>query len=113
MLAVTRTHFFIARSAPSAADLCHSLCRPSEVGSLTGHRCNVPNYFDNYARLEDWHLIPGLVHGRPAGLVRNPSDPTGKPAYFILVQWEGDRVANIRDFRFARYATEGAELLIQ
>jgi hypothetical protein len=30
-----------------------------------------------------------------------------------LLQWEGDRVAKIRDFRFARYATEGAELLIQ
>jgi len=76
-------------------------------------RTEVANYFDNYARLEDWHLIPGLVDGRPAVLVRNPSDPTGKLAYFILLQWEGDRVANIRDFRFARYATQGAELLIQ
>src|SRR5262249_28928655 len=73
----------------------------------------VANYFHNYARLEDWHLIPGLVDGRPAVLVRNPSDPTGKLAYFILLQWEGDRVASIRDFRFARYATQGGELLIQ
>jgi RNA polymerase sigma-70 factor, ECF subfamily len=75
-------------------------------------RSEVAPYFDNYARLEDWHLLPGLVDRRPALLVRNPSDPTGKLAYFILLQWEGDRVANIRDFRFARYATEGAELLI-
>jgi hypothetical protein len=38
----------------------------------------------NYARLEDWHLLPGLVDRRPAVLLRNPSDPTGKLAYFIL-----------------------------
>jgi RNA polymerase sigma-70 factor (ECF subfamily) len=44
--------------------------------------------------------------------VRNPSDPTGNAAYFIMLQWERGRVANIRDFRFARYATEGAELLV-
>jgi len=73
-------------------------------------RSQVTTYFENYARLEDWHFVPGLVDGHPAVLVRNPSDPTGKLAYFILLQWEGDKVANIRDFRFARYATEGAEL---
>ena len=73
-------------------------------------RTEVATYFDNYARLEDWHFVPGLMDGRPAVLVRNPSDPAGKVGYFILLQWEGDRVANIRDFRFARYATEGAEL---
>jgi RNA polymerase sigma-70 factor, ECF subfamily len=44
--------------------------------------------------------------------VRDPSDPSGKVGYFIVLQWEGDRVANIRDFRFARYATESSELLV-
>jgi RNA polymerase sigma-70 factor (ECF subfamily) len=75
-------------------------------------RSEVATYFHNYARLEDWHLLPGLVERRPALLVRNPSDPTGRVGYFILLQWEGDSVANIQDFRFARYATEGAELVI-
>jgi RNA polymerase sigma-70 factor (ECF subfamily) len=75
-------------------------------------RSEVATYFQNYARLEDWHLLAGLVDGRPALLVRNPSDPTGKVVYFILLQWEGDKVANIRDFRFARYATDSAELSI-
>ena len=75
-------------------------------------RAEVAGYFNNYARLEDWRLIPGLVDRYPAVLVRDPSDPIGKPVYFILLQWEDRRVANIRDFRFARYATEGAELSI-
>jgi RNA polymerase sigma-70 factor, ECF subfamily len=72
-------------------------------------RSEVAPYFENYARLEDWHFVPGLVDGLPAVLVRNPSDPTGKLAYFIMLQWECGRVANIQDFYFARYATEGAE----
>jgi RNA polymerase sigma-70 factor (ECF subfamily) len=44
-------------------------------------------------------------------LVRDPRDPAATPAYLILLQWTGERVVNIRDFRFARYATDGAELI--
>ena len=28
-----------------------------------------------------------------------------RPAYFVLLQWAGDRLTNIRDFRYARYVT--------
>jgi RNA polymerase sigma-70 factor (ECF subfamily) len=75
-------------------------------------RSEVETYFGNYARMQDWRFIPGLVDRRPAVLVRDPADPSGRPAYFVLLEWAGDRVASIRDFRFARYATEGAELFI-
>jgi RNA polymerase sigma-70 factor (ECF subfamily) len=75
-------------------------------------RSEVETYFGNYARMQDWRFVPGLVDRRPAVLVRDPADPSGRPAYFVLLEWAGDRVANIRDFRFARYATEGAELFI-
>jgi RNA polymerase sigma-70 factor (ECF subfamily) len=75
-------------------------------------RSEVATYFHNYARLEDWYLVPGLVDRRPAMLVRDPRDPSGTPAYFVLLEWAGDRVMNIRDFRFACYAIEGAELFI-
>jgi RNA polymerase sigma-70 factor (ECF subfamily) len=77
---------------------------------LTG-RNEVSNYFHNYDGINDWQLVPGLVDRRPAVLVRAPNDPTAKPAYFILLAWEGDRIRSIRDFRFARYVTDGAELL--
>ena len=73
-------------------------------------RGEVGRYFHNYARLEDWTFIPGLVDRRPAALVGDPADPAGSPAYFVLLEWAGDSVLNIRDFRFARYAIEGAEL---
>jgi RNA polymerase sigma-70 factor (ECF subfamily) len=78
---------------------------------LNGRR-EVAKYFSNYAKIEDWHLVAGLVDGRPAVLVHDRRDVRGKPMYFVLVEWAGDRVFNIRDFRYARYAIEGAEILV-
>ena len=75
-------------------------------------RSEVGNYFHNYDGIHDWQLVPGLVDRRPAVLVRAPDDPTAKPAYFILLAWAGDRISGIRDFRFARYVTDGAEILV-
>jgi RNA polymerase sigma-70 factor (ECF subfamily) len=74
-------------------------------------RGEVSNYFHNYDGIHDWQLVPGLVDRRPAVLVRAPDDPMATPSYFILVAWEGDRITRIRDFRFARYVTDGAEIL--
>jgi len=73
-------------------------------------RSEVGNYCSKYAQVEDWHFVPGLVDRRPAVLVRDPRIPSGASIYFVLLEWDGDRLVSIRDFRFARYATEGAEL---
>ena len=72
----------------------------------------VGRYFNNYARIKDWHFVAGLVERRPAILVRAPGDPSVKPEYFVLLSWAGDKVVNIRDFRFACYATEGADMQV-
>jgi RNA polymerase sigma-70 factor, ECF subfamily len=74
-------------------------------------RGEVGNYFTNYGRSSDWQLSPGLVERRPAVLVHDPDDPHGAPLYFILLDWTGERLLNVRDFRYARYATDGAELI--
>jgi RNA polymerase sigma-70 factor (ECF subfamily) len=74
-------------------------------------RQEVARYFGNYTRANDWLLVPGLVDRRAAVLVYDPRNPSGAPTYFIVLQWRGDAVAAIRDFRHARYAIEGAELL--
>jgi RNA polymerase sigma-70 factor, ECF subfamily len=44
--------------------------------------------------------------------VFDPGDSSGRPTYFVLLEWAGDGLVNIPDFRFARYAIEGAELLV-
>jgi RNA polymerase sigma-70 factor, ECF subfamily len=75
-------------------------------------RSEVGKYFHNYGLVKDWNLVPGLVDRRPAVLVRNPGDPSGTPTHFVLLEWTGNQIAAIRDFRYARYAIEGAELFI-
>jgi RNA polymerase sigma-70 factor, ECF subfamily len=74
-------------------------------------RTEVGRYFGNYSQTHDWHLVPGLVEGRPAMVVHSPDDPTGPPINFILIDWEDDHLLALRDFRYARYALEGAELI--
>jgi RNA polymerase sigma-70 factor, ECF subfamily len=83
------------------------------VNKLRSHgRGRVAGYFDNYARLADWQLVLGLVDRRPAALVRDASSTSAATAYFILLQWAGERLAGIRDFRFARYAIAGAQVFV-
>jgi RNA polymerase sigma-70 factor (ECF subfamily) len=75
-------------------------------------KAEVSRYFGNYSNVGDWHLVPGLVEGRPAILVFDPSELGAGPRYFMLLQWSGDKVATIRDFRHAPYVIDGAEILI-
>jgi RNA polymerase sigma-70 factor, ECF subfamily len=75
-------------------------------------KAEVSNYFGNYSKSGDWHLVPGLLEERPAILVFDPNEPASAPKYFMLLQWDGGKVAGIRDFRYARYVTDGAEYRI-
>jgi RNA polymerase sigma-70 factor (ECF subfamily) len=75
-------------------------------------KAEVSRYFGNYSKADDWHLVPGLVEGRPAILVFDPGAPSSEPKYFMLLQWDDDKVATIRDFRHASYVTEGAHVLV-
>ena len=75
-------------------------------------RVEVSRYFGNYSKIDDWYLVPGLVEGRPAILVFDPSQPGAAPKYFMLLQWSADKVAEIRDFRHAPYVVDGAEYLV-
>ena len=73
-------------------------------------RGEVGRYYGNYSQTDDWHLAPGLVEGRPAVVVLDPAQPAGLPVYFMLIDWRDGRLLNVRDFRYARYVVDGAEL---
>jgi RNA polymerase sigma-70 factor (ECF subfamily) len=73
-------------------------------------RGEVGEYFHRYAISTGWRVVAGTVDGRPALLVFEPGEDR-PPGYFILLDWHDGRVAGIQDFRFARYAMDGAELL--
>ena len=72
-------------------------------------KAEVSRYFGNYDNIDDWHLVAGLVEGRPAILVFDPNAPDSGPKYFMLLNWSAGKVATIRDFRHAPYVMEGAE----
>jgi len=75
-------------------------------------KAEVSRYFGNYAKVTDWHLVPGLVEGRPAILVIDPAERESGPKYFMLLDWSAGQVSTIRDFRHAAYVIDGAEYLI-
>lgn len=75
-------------------------------------KAEVSNYFGNYSKVNDWHLVTGQVEGRPAILVFDPNDPNGRPKYFMLLNWSADKLATIRDFRHAAYVIDGAECVV-
>jgi RNA polymerase sigma-70 factor (ECF subfamily) len=72
-------------------------------------KAEVSRYFGNYDNIGDWHLVAGLVEGRPAILVFDPNAPDSGPKYFMLLNWSAGKVATIRDFRHAPYVMDGAE----
>lgn len=75
-------------------------------------KAEVSRYFGNYAKVSDWHLVPGLVEGRPAILVFDPGARDAGPKYFMLLGWSAGQVATIRDFRHAPYVIDGADFRI-
>ena len=76
---------------------------------LDGKKSVVP-YFGNYAIRPHWRFLAGFVDRQPAVLVYDGDDPDRRVKYFVLLDWAGGRIESIRDFVFARYAMDGAEL---
>jgi RNA polymerase sigma-70 factor, ECF subfamily len=104
---------FNARDFDSIRDMLADEVRLEVVSrSRMSGKSEVGRYFGNYSLAQDWRLVPGFVDRRPAILVRDPRDSSGRPTYFVLLDWVEDRLVSIRDFRHARYAAQDAELLM-
>lgn len=67
-------------------------------------------YFTNASRGDDWRLVPGIVEGRPATIVVDPSDPSATPVHFSVLRFADGRLLEIRDFRYALYVLDGVDL---
>lgn len=73
-------------------------------------REEVGRYFTNASRGDDWRMVVGQVEGRPAAIVVDPNDPLATPVHFSVLRFEGGRLLEILDFRYAHYANEAAGL---
>ncbi len=76
-------------------------------------RDGVTPYFTRYAEATRWRFVFGAMEGRPAMLVFDSEGEGGSesraPSHFVLVDWQGDRIAVIRDYLFAPYTLEAAD----
>lgn len=76
-----------------------------EQVSLVQRRVRDAGYFDRYAEVLKSETIRaqlGAVDGVPAIAMFRPAS-SSKPAYFVLLEWERDRITRIRDFRYVSY----------
>jgi RNA polymerase sigma-70 factor (ECF subfamily) len=70
-------------------------------------RKDVSVYFTRYAETADWTFSVAVAEGRPALLVRDPQAASDAVLYVVLLEWANGRIGGIRDFRHARYVTDG------
>lgn len=102
---------FNARDFDSLRDMLADDVRLEMVNRIhRAGRRDVSEYFGRYAQTNAWRCVPGFVDRRPVIIMFDPQDPSGPPRYFVLLDWENGSIVNIRDFLFAHYAIEGAEL---
>lgn len=100
---------FNARDFDSIRDMLAEDARLDLVArqSLAG-KSSVGKYFTKYGGRDGWRLAVGSVDGRPAILSHENNSPT--PTNFILLEWRGGEIVRIRDFYFAPYVTQAAEI---
>jgi RNA polymerase sigma-70 factor (ECF subfamily) len=62
------------------------------------------------ATRQGWSLSLGFVDRRPAVLVCPPKEAVASSRHLVLLRFEGQKIANIRDYRYAAYALDEAEI---
>jgi RNA polymerase sigma-70 factor (ECF subfamily) len=82
---------------------------PMRVGSA-----NVGMFFGiyaEYAKTEDVWLAPAWLEGREViAVFESRSDP--HPSYVMWLEWQGEKISFIRDYRYVRYVVTDAELTL-
>jgi RNA polymerase sigma factor (sigma-70 family) len=79
---------------------------PVRVGAA-----DVGMFFTIYAKYEGVRLAPAWVEGREViAVFEHRTD--AKPSYFMWLEWRGDRICFIRDYRYTRYVVTDAELVL-
>jgi RNA polymerase sigma-70 factor (ECF subfamily) len=102
---------FNAHDFDAVRDLLAEDVRLELVGRLVlSGKSAVSRYFGNYAGRSDWYLTVGFVDGRPAILSHRPHDMAKVPTNFILLDWDGETISQIRDFHHAGYVIESADI---
>src|SRR5277367_1763267 len=73
-------------------------------------KSEVGEYYTAYAAAKQWAYAAGVLDGHPAMVVYDHNVSLETPAYFVALDFVGDRVASVHDFLYARYAMDGIDL---
>lgn len=79
---------------------------PVRVGSA-----DVGMFFGIYAKIDGIWLAPAWLEGREVIAVFESRLHT-RPSYFMWLEWRGNEITFIRDYKYARYIMADAELTI-
>lgn len=79
---------------------------PVRVGSA-----DVGTFFSIYAKIDGIWLAPAWLEGREVIAVFESRSAT-KPSYFMWLEWRGNEITFIRDYKYVRYVMADAELTI-
>jgi RNA polymerase sigma factor (sigma-70 family) len=82
-------------------------CRLDLVSKAAKRGKEVRDYFTRYAREQELRAVQGRAEGRDLIGVFRGDD--ARPAYVILLDWDGEQVALIRDYRYAPYVVQELE----
>jgi RNA polymerase sigma-70 factor (ECF subfamily) len=96
---------FNAREWDALRALIAEDCRLDLVSRAERRGRGVGEYFSRYADVPDLRLVPGTLEGRAALGMHSPRDAP-YPSNFVFVEWRGDRIALIRDFRHVPYIAD-------
>lgn len=73
-------------------------------------KSEVREYYTAYAAAQRWAYAAGVADGRAAMIVYDREVSLETPAYFVTLDFEGDRLVSIHDFLYARYAMDSVDL---
>lgn len=79
---------------------------PVRVGSA-----DVGTFFSIYAKVDGIWLAPAWLEGREVIAVFE-SRLAARPSYFMWLEWRGNEITFIRDYKYVRYVMADAELII-
>jgi RNA polymerase sigma factor (sigma-70 family) len=72
---------------------------------------DVGSFFTFYAKVDAVRLAPAWLEDREV-IVVFEGHATPKPSYMMWLEWRGDRISFIRDYRYVRYVVSEAELAL-
>lgn len=97
---------FNARDFDALRDLLAEDVRLDLVNrrQLSGKK-DVSIYFTRYSEIRGWHVAVGLAEGAAVLLFSDAADPS-RVLFVVRLGWRDGKIADIRDFHYARYVMD-------